>query len=138
MIAQLIPDFGGIAGDVDVEIAERGASVREVLKRAVIAVDQRGTVHMEQVAEHQAMFDQTVHVVAFRFVSTRSRVRPGTRSLALHASGLTRGLLPNRLTNAPGQTRGLSPSKDPDTPNRTPCICQADARPSLPPMGKGA
>ena len=62
VIAQLIANLGAVARDIDVEIGLRGFLARQMLQRAVVALHQSGRGHLDEIAEHQALFDQAFHV----------------------------------------------------------------------------
>ena len=78
IILKLMPDLRRVAGDVDVKVRELGAFPGEMLQRAVIAFDERGRGHLEEVAEHEAVADEAVHlsVDSASIIISRSSTMP--------------------------------------------------------------
>ena len=62
MIVKLVAHLRRIPRNVDVKVGKVCAFARQMLERTVIALDQSGRVHAEQVAKHEAVFDEAVHV----------------------------------------------------------------------------
>src|SRR5690606_15343588 len=92
--AKLVAHLGRVAGDVDVEVGELGGLAGESLQRAVVTLDERGGFHRNQVAEHQALFDEAFHSAVPPTVvkSAKGSARPAGWARSARPGGAGRAL----------------------------------------------